>query len=92
LGRDETGKYVAAGMVVVDGELAGIFDVAVDEAVRRRGYARQLMNYLLDTGLGAGAHIAYLQVEYSNSAARGLYASLGFTDRYSYWYRTQQHD
>jgi ribosomal protein S18 acetylase RimI-like enzyme len=92
LACDDQGRHAAAGIVVVDGELAGIFDVVVDERVRRRGYARALMDRLLDAGRAAGARTAYLQVEYSNTAARQLYASLGFTDRYTYWYRTQQHN
>ncbi|HTK01587.1 MAG TPA: GNAT family N-acetyltransferase [Bordetella sp.] len=89
---DETGRYVAAGMAVVDGDVAGIFDVVVDEHVRRRGYARQMMGKLMDAAFDAGARTAYLQVEYSNTAARQLYASLDFSDRYTYWYRTHQHE
>lgn len=90
--RDESGRSVAAGMAVVDGDVAGIFDVVVDESLRRRGYARQLMRRLLDAAYDAGARGAYLQVEFANTAARQLYASLGFSDRYSYWYRTHQHE
>jgi ribosomal protein S18 acetylase RimI-like enzyme len=90
--RDDEGRYVAAGMAVMDGDLVGVFDMVVDEGARRRGYARQLMHRLLDTGRDAGARTAYLQVEYSNTAARRLYASLGFADRYTYWYRTYQHN
>ncbi|AOB34012.1 hypothetical protein AKI39_24610 [Bordetella sp. H567] len=92
LARDEAGRHVAAGMAVVDGDVAGIFDVVVDESVRRRGYGRQIMHRLLDAACQAGARSAYLQVEYANTSARQLYASLGFSDRYTYWYRTHQHE
>ncbi|ARP92364.1 hypothetical protein CAL14_20460 [Bordetella genomosp. 9] len=92
LARDEQGRHVAAGMTVLDGDLAGVFDVVVDPQVRGRGYARQLMHRLLSTGREAGARTAYLQVERGNTPARRLYASLGFADRYTYWYRTQQQD
>lgn len=90
--QDETGRHVGAGMTVVDGDVAGIFDVVVDPSVRRRGYARQIMRRLLDAARQAEARSAYLQVEYANTAARQLYASLGFSDRYTYWYRTHQHE
>lgn len=90
--RDASGRPVAAGMTVMDGDVAGIFDLVVDADLRRRGYARQLMHRLLDDAYAGGARDAYLQVEYANTAARRLYASLGFSDRYSYWYRTHQHE
>ncbi|OZI21071.1 hypothetical protein CAL26_26915 [Bordetella genomosp. 9] len=87
--RDDEGRTVATGMAVIDGDLAGVFDVVVDEGSRRRGYARQIMHRLFDV---ARAARAYLQVEQGNAAARRLYASLGFSDRYTYWYRTHQHE
>ncbi|ANN69255.1 GNAT family N-acetyltransferase [Bordetella bronchialis] len=89
--RDDDGRPVATGMVVVDGDVAGIFDVVVHADVRRRGYARHLMHRLTDEAYQAGARAAYLQVEHANAAARRLYASLGFSDRYAYWYRTHEH-
>jgi ribosomal protein S18 acetylase RimI-like enzyme len=92
LAWDETGACVAAGMAVMDGDLVGIFDVVVRESARRRGYAGQLAKRLLDVGRDAGARTAYLQVEYANTAARSLYAKLGFVDQYTYWYRTHQHN
>lgn len=92
LARDGTGHVVAAGMAVLDGDLVGIFDVVVHEAFRRRGYARELASELLNIGRQAGAGIAYLQVESTNTAGRQLYATLGFADRYVYWYRTHQHN
>lgn len=90
--RDHTDRCVATGMAVIDGDLAGIFDVVVDKEMRRRGYARQIMQRLFDVARDAGAAGAYLQVEQGNVAARRLYGSLGFSDRYTYWYRTHQHE
>jgi ribosomal protein S18 acetylase RimI-like enzyme len=83
---------VAAGLAVVDGSLVGIFDVVVQQEERRRGYARALAEHLLNLGRQDGAHTAYLQVEYSNTAARALYGSLGFSDQYKYWYRESPHN
>lgn len=92
IARDTAGRPVAAGMAVIDGELVGIFDVVVDETLRRRGYARALVNHLIALGRQGGAHTAYLQVEFTNVAARTLYHSLGFGDRYEYWYRAPQNN
>jgi ribosomal protein S18 acetylase RimI-like enzyme len=92
IARDGAGRPVGAGMAVVDGELLGIFDVVVDESQRRRGYARALVNHLIALGRQDGAHTAYLQVEFTNVAARTLYHSLGFGDRYEYWYRAPQNN
>jgi ribosomal protein S18 acetylase RimI-like enzyme len=42
---------------------------------------------VLDAGAARGAVWAYLQVTEANTAAAALYASLGFSDLYRYWYR-----
>jgi ribosomal protein S18 acetylase RimI-like enzyme len=81
------GRVVCAGLVVLEGEDAGLFDVVTDEAERRKGHARRLVTTLLHRARARGARRAYLQVECDNVAARRLYADLGFSERYRYWYR-----
>jgi [ribosomal protein S18]-alanine N-acetyltransferase len=51
-----------------------ILNLAVSPAARRRGVARQLLNQELAQGVGQW----FLEVRESNSAAIGLYQSLGF--------------
>ena len=76
--------YHAVGIAVPDGDLVGVFCVAVDPSRRRSGVATALVRAL---GHRSGARRAYLQVEEDNSAARGLYARLGFAVSHRYEHR-----
>lgn len=84
---EEGGEPVAAGLAIVEGDMAGIFDVVTRSDRQRRGYAREVVAALLAWTLSIGARGAYLQVNHDNRAARGLYAQFGFEERYRYWYR-----
>ena len=85
---DAAGTPVAGGQVVVEADLAGLYDVFSSEAARGRGLARALCRRLLQLATAEGARIAYLQVEASNAAARRVYERLGFADAYAYHYRS----
>jgi GNAT superfamily N-acetyltransferase len=76
-----------AGQVVVEDELAGLYDIVTDPAERGRGHAAALSRRLLDAAVAMGANTAYLQVDAGNAPARRVYSKLGFVDRYAYWYR-----
>jgi ribosomal protein S18 acetylase RimI-like enzyme len=78
---------VATGLTIVEGAHAGLFDIITREDSRGRGHARRLVASLLATAHALGARRAYLQVQLDNEAARRLYASFGFVQRYTYWYR-----
>ncbi|ODN69096.1 GNAT family N-acetyltransferase [Methylobrevis pamukkalensis] len=80
------GEIVAAGSVVVEDDLAGIFDLAVAPHCRRQGYGRRLMSAMLARARTLGARRAYLQVMADNDAALGLYRSMGFQPVYGYDY------
>lgn len=79
---------VGTALAAFDGDLVGLFDVSTHPDFRRRGIATALMNRLMACAAEHGATQAYLQVESGNVAARSLYARLGFTDCYRYWYRS----
>lgn len=83
----EDGEPVACGMAVVEREVVGLFDVVVDPRHRRRGLGGVLVEGLLQRAVRMGARTAYLQVLNDNTAARGLYAALGFEPLYEYRYR-----
>jgi [ribosomal protein S18]-alanine N-acetyltransferase len=55
-----------------------INSLAVAEAWRRRGLARQLLRHVFSDAVAAGAVSATLEVRQSNAAARALYEALGF--------------
>ncbi|HEY4082333.1 MAG TPA: GNAT family N-acetyltransferase [Burkholderiaceae bacterium] len=82
------GQLAACGQIVVDGEMAGLFDVFTPAEQRRRGHARRLCSALLQQAALQGATSAYLQVGSDNGFAQSLYRSLGFTFAYRYHYRS----
>jgi GNAT superfamily N-acetyltransferase len=88
LAKDERGDVVAAGMVVVEGDVAGLYDVFTAEPARGRGHAERVCRHLLACAAARGATVGYLQVDAANEAARRIYRRLGFSDGYSYHYRT----
>jgi N-acetylglutamate synthase len=79
---------VGVGRVALAHGWAGIFAMATVPHARRQGAARAILHSLAGWALGHGSGAMYLQVEESNGAARALYASAGFVQRYVYHYRT----
>jgi ribosomal-protein-alanine N-acetyltransferase len=55
-----------------------VLNVATDQAVQRRGFGRQVMSAVLETGKAQKCRMATLEVRRSNLAALALYTSLGF--------------
>lgn len=83
----DNGEPVACGMCVMQGVYAGFQDIVVKPDARGKGYGKQLMQCLMRTAQQNGANTAWLQVMYSNPVAMQLYAGLGFSEIYTYWYR-----
>lgn len=79
----------AVGLAIRTGNVVGIFDIVVNEDVRRQGYGKQLMLDLLTWTQQQDARRIYLQVTTENEAALALYATLGFEEVYRYWYRAR---
>jgi ribosomal protein S18 acetylase RimI-like enzyme len=88
LARDERGEVVAAGLVVVEGAVAGLYDVFTAEVARGRGHGERVCRHLLAVAVTQGATVGYLQVDAANEGARRIYRRLGFADGYAYHYRT----
>ncbi|MCP1135926.1 GNAT family N-acetyltransferase [Paenibacillus polysaccharolyticus] len=85
------GCIVACGLGVVERGFIGLHDIITDPDYRNRGLAEQMILHLLHWGKSHGATSSYLQVVEGNAAARRLYAKLGYTDAYSYWYRVKNY-
>ncbi|WP_434752849.1 GNAT family N-acetyltransferase [Paenibacillus amylolyticus] len=85
------GLVAACGLGVVERGCIGLHDIITDPSYRNRGLAEQMILHLLHWGKRHGAVSSYLQVVENNAPARRLYAKLGFTDAYSYWYRVKEY-
>jgi ribosomal protein S18 acetylase RimI-like enzyme len=85
--READGALLACGQFAREAELAGLYDVFTDEAVRGQGLARRLCTQLLVRAREEGARAAYLQVDADSHAARSVYRGMGFADAYAYHYR-----
>ena len=81
------GSTVACGLGVLQSGYIGLFDIVTDPDSRRRGYGQQVVSSILAWGKENGANTAYLQVMLNNPPALHLYAKLGFSEIYQYWYR-----
>jgi ribosomal-protein-alanine N-acetyltransferase len=79
--RRDAGDELAAAVLVrcVAGE-GEILRIAVAPGHRRQGHARALMSAVIADLAPSLPHGLHLEVRASNTAARRLYASLGFVD------------
>jgi ribosomal-protein-alanine N-acetyltransferase len=57
-----------------------LLDLAVDEAARRRGIGRELVDGVLGYARESGSRLVLLEVRRSNQAAIALYRSAGLTE------------
>lgn len=83
------GRMVASGLGICDRDYVGIYAIYVSPGCRRRHYARAICSTILSEGIRRGVAKAYLQVVQGNHNAKTLYQSLGFTDFYTYWFRSK---
>lgn len=85
---EDGGRIVALGLGILDRGHIGLYAIYVEAGYRHRNYARSICSAILEEAHKRGAVNAYLQVVQGNAAAKELYKSLGFTDFYTYWFRT----
>jgi GNAT superfamily N-acetyltransferase len=86
--HDAAGASVACAQMVLEDRMVGLYDVFTAPASRGQGLSRRLCAWLLRQAARQGARVGYLQVDAENHAARAVYAHLGFSDAYSYHYRS----
>ena len=82
-------RVVACGLGVLQSGYIGLFDIVTDPGFRRHGYGQQVVHSIMEWGKENGAKTAYLQVMLNNPPALRLYAKLGYTEQYQYWYRVK---
>ncbi len=66
-----------AVMMIGAGE-AHLLNLSIASACQRRGYGKQLLEYLMAVARSYGAQALLLEVRPSNAVARALYAAYGF--------------
>lgn len=84
------GRMVASGLGILDRAHIGLYAIYVDPSCRRKSFARSICSSILEEARKKGAKHAYLQVVDGNTSAKDLYASLGFEDFYTYWFRSKK--
>lgn len=87
--READGAILAGGLLAVEGDLGGYYEVLTVEAVRRCGVGELVCRHLAGVARELGVRTLYLQVDAANGPARALYAKLGFRDGYGYHYRAE---
>ncbi|MFD2265490.1 GNAT family N-acetyltransferase [Lacibacterium aquatile] len=78
---------LALGLGTLENGVLMLHEIATAPQVRRQGLSDRLCRALMAWGQERGATTALLQVVASNAPAHALYARLGFSHAYSYWYR-----
>jgi GNAT superfamily N-acetyltransferase len=83
-------QVIACGLGVVERGFIGLYDIVTDARFRNKGYGKQLVGHLLYWGKEHGAAYSYLAVLRNNAPALRLYANMGYSEVYSYWYRVKK--
>ncbi len=85
---EEGGQIDALAMMVIDRELAGLFEVLTVRNRRRQGLAGTLLHQLFRWSRTEGAKTGWLAVVADNLPAVNLYQKLGFREVYRYHYQS----
>jgi len=83
------GRPVASGVLSVDGDIAGLFDIVTEPVFRGQGIGTEIVTTLLARAWERGARTAFLQVGEQNASAISIYRRLGFETCYRYHYRAR---
>ena len=78
------GRTVGCGYGTAERGYAGVYDLHVDEAYRRRGIGTDICRAVLRFGREQGARYGYLIVDSRNRNAISLYSGMGFSPLYEY--------
>lgn len=82
-------QVVSCGLGVIEREYIGLYDIVTDPNYRNRGFGEQMILNLLKWGRENGAKHSCLAVVANNEPALRLYAKIGYSEIYKYWYRVK---
>lgn len=85
----ENDRVIACGLGVIERNVIGLYDIVTDCKARNQGFGEQMILNLLQWGKENGAAHSYLAVVSNNAPALRLYAKLGYSEMYRYWYRVK---
>ena len=71
---------IGYGVMQIAADEAHILNLCIDKEYNHRGYARALLERLLDMATRAGANVAFLEARPSNPRAIQLYERAGFNE------------
>jgi ribosomal protein S18 acetylase RimI-like enzyme len=83
----ENGVFVGCGYGVIEKGFVGLFDIAVKEEYRGKGYGNEIVEKILAKANEAKKKKAHLSVVNNNIIAKNMYGKIGFKEIYKYWYR-----
>ena len=80
-------ELAGCGLMMIDGDYAGLFDIATAPLLRGQGVGLATCVHLLQLAQERGATQGWLSVVADNEPSLRLYERLGFAPVYDYWYR-----
>lgn len=83
------GAPVGSGLLVIDGGLAGVFDVVTVTSLQGQGIGTAIVSALVTRAWERGIRQVFMQVTADNAPAVGLYRRFGFATVYTYHYRAR---
>jgi ribosomal-protein-alanine N-acetyltransferase len=73
-------EIIGYGILQIGADEAHILNLCIDAPWQRQGFARLLLEHLVNEALGHRAHIVFLEVRPSNPRAVELYQRSGFNE------------
>lgn len=73
-------QIIGYGVLQVGADEAHLLNLCIDQPWQRQGFARSLLEHLVEQSRSRGAHVVFLEVRPSNTRAVALYQQSGFNE------------
>lgn len=73
-------RIIGYGVLQIGAQEAHLLNLCIDKPWQRQGYARVMLEYLLNQAVTHGAQVMFLEVRPSNTRALELYQQSGFNE------------